>query len=119
MNHGRFLCLVMILALLFIAGCEEKVPTKEVVRPVRPFKVADVAVLTSRTFPGRAKATQEVDLAFQVAGPLVSLPVNVGDEVKKGAVRAQIDPRDFEVGLRYVQGQISRAKAAIRIDLCY
>ncbi len=66
------------------------------------------------SFPGRAKATQEVNLSFRVAGPLITRPVIIGDTVKAGDVLARIDPRDFEVNLRAVQGQLAEARAALK-----
>jgi RND family efflux transporter MFP subunit len=64
-------------------------------------------------FPGRAKATQEVDLSFRVSGPLIQR-LDVGQEVKTGDVVARIDPRDYEIEVRNVQGQLDEAKAALR-----
>jgi len=107
--------LVMAAALLpglFLAGCGQTEPERTIIRPVRAVKVADVEGLQRRGFPGRAQATQEIDLAFRVGGPLITRPVNVGDRVKEGDVVARIDPRDFEVNLRNVQAQLAEAKAA-------
>ncbi len=94
-------------------GCAEKeqAPQKEVVRPVKAIKVGDVAQVGGRSFPGQARATREANLSFRVAGPLITLPVKVGDAVKKGQVMASIDPRDYQVSLDNVQGQLERAKA--------
>ena len=58
---------------------------------------SDVSQLGSCTFPGRARPTQEVDLAIRVSGPLITLPIKVGDLVKIGDVATRIDPRDFEI----------------------
>ena len=109
---------VLALALLpavFLIGCEEeKTTSQQIIRPVRAIKVSDAAQLTGRTFPGRAKAHNEVNLSFRVAGPLITRPVNVGDVVKKGVVLARIDPRDFEVNLRNVQAHLQQAKAKLQ-----
>jgi len=98
-------------AALLVSACEKEPPEEQVVRPVRAMKVGDVAAISGRTFPGRAKATQEVDLSFRVAGPLISLPVKVGDKVKKGDLVARIDPRDFEVQQRKTEGELEGAVA--------
>ena len=108
---GLFTCLLMI---LILPGCQEEIPKKELVRPVWAMKVGDAASMAGRWFPGRAKATQEVDLSFRVTGPLITRPINVGDEVKKDQTLARIDPRDFETHLRNVQGQLSRVQAALK-----
>ncbi len=95
-----------------MGGCAQEEPERTIIRPVRAIKVADFEGLRQRGFPGRARATQEIDLAFRVGGPLIARPVNVGDEVKAGDVVARIDPRDFEVTLRNTQAQLAEAKAA-------
>ncbi|MCC9608278.1 efflux RND transporter periplasmic adaptor subunit [Blastopirellula sp. JC732] len=99
-------------AVLFIlAGCGSSPPASPPLRPVRTLQVGKLSAVDSREFPGRAKAKDEVELSFQVAGPLISLPVDVGANVKKGDVIAVIDPRDFEAALANSQGNLERAKA--------
>lgn len=92
MNLLLFVCLLSALT-----GCKEEIPPKEGIRSVRAMQVADPTEFARRWFPGQAKATKEVELSFQVAGPLTSRPVDVGDPVKKGQLVARILPRDFEV----------------------
>jgi RND family efflux transporter MFP subunit len=97
---------------LLLVGCRaEDAPRDEPVRIVRAMKVADLAGLTGRSFPGQASATQEVDLAFRVSGPMIALPVLIGDQVEEGELVARIDPRDFKVRLRNAQAQLGQAKA--------
>jgi RND family efflux transporter MFP subunit len=98
-----------------MSGCAEEAPTaKDPVRPVRAMQVADSTFLKGRKFPGRARAAQEVELSFRVAGPLITLPVKVGATVKKGEVVARIDPRDFNVQVKNVQAQLQQAQATAR-----
>lgn len=92
-------------------GCGRSASHEEPIRPVRAVKVGDLKAIQGREFPGRAKAKDEVDLSFRVAGPLVSLPVDVGTKVKKGDVIAAIDPRDFQAALDSAQGNLSVARA--------
>lgn len=112
MSYRQSLGVIATISILVFTGCgKEEVPAKAPVRPVVAIKVADASQLTGRSFPGRAKATQEVNLSFRVSGPLTSLPVNVGDRVKRGQLLGRIDPRDFDVTLRNAEGQLARAKA--------
>jgi RND family efflux transporter MFP subunit len=101
------------LVLSSLAGCGKPEPEREIIRPVRAVQVSDMGGLQRRGFPGRAQATQEIDLAFRVGGPLITRPVNVGDAVEEGDVVARIDPRDFEVNLRNSQAQLAEAQAAL------
>jgi len=111
---AKFLVLPII-GVTVLGGCEREEPTKpEVVRPIRAIKVGDVEALDETYLPGRARAAQEVDLSFRVAGPLIERPVNVGDKVKQRDLVARIDPRDFQVEVRNTEGQLDEAKAAYR-----
>lgn len=99
----------------FVFSCSKKeVEKKEVIRPIKVYEIPGAVSFSQRNFPGRAKATQEIDLAFRVAGPLIEFPVNVGDKVEAGEVIARIDPRDFEVNVKSAQGKLDNAIAASR-----
>ena len=103
------LCLVLLCVLLI--GCEEEKQPVEIIRPVRAMKVANFAGVTDRSFPGRAVATRETDLAFEVGGRLVQRPVFVGDRVEAGTVLAKVDPRDFENDVSFAKAGRDRARA--------
>lgn len=103
---------VIAVVLLLSACSDDEIEEKEIVRPVRYFQVPSPGQFAEDNFPGRAKATQEVDLAFRVSGPLITFPVEVGDEVKAGEIVARIDPRDFEVSVSSAEGKLSNARAA-------
>jgi RND family efflux transporter MFP subunit len=100
-------------SLFVVSACEEDVTEAEVVRPVRAIKVGDAEDLNRRSLPGRAKATQEVNLSFRVAGSLVSFPAQVGDKVATGDLLANLDPRDFEVRVRSVEAQLERSRSEL------
>ncbi|MCZ6888378.1 MAG: efflux RND transporter periplasmic adaptor subunit [Gammaproteobacteria bacterium] len=103
-----------LVATLVLVGCSAPPPpAKEQTRPVKAIQLATGQEFEGRAFPGTAKATQEVELSFRVSGPLIALPIQVGQTVKKGDVLAQIDPRDYQVKLRNVRGQMEEAKAAL------
>jgi RND family efflux transporter MFP subunit len=90
-----------------VSGCskkKEEVEVKEVVRPVKLLTVQGKSSGQVLKYPGRVRASERVDLAFQVAGPLIELPVTEGQNVKKGEIIARILPRDFET-------EIAKAKA--------
>ncbi len=106
--------ITILLLICFFSGCQEETPPKEMIRMVRAEQVSDPADFAKRWFPGQARATQEVDLSFRVAGPLIERPINVGDEVPKGQELARIDPQDFEVELRNARGQLEQEQAVLK-----
>ena len=111
-KQSKFLFSLLAVGVL-ISACEKEIPVeKEVIRPVRALQLSDSGQIKERSFPGKAKAVKEVELSFRVAGPLITLPVDVGDKVLTGDVLSKIDPRDFEVALNNARGQLSRAQAS-------
>ncbi|MEN8108069.1 MAG: hypothetical protein ABFS22_08695 [Pseudomonadota bacterium] len=60
----RILIIPALLAALLLAGCSGKqAEEEEAVRPVKAYQVFDPGQRLTRSFPGRAKAHNGVDLA--------------------------------------------------------
>jgi RND family efflux transporter MFP subunit len=95
-----------------LAGCSEEPPPQED-RPrlVKAMKIADYAGFYDRSFPGKAKATQEVDLAFDVAGTLVERAVNIGDRVTENQLLARVDQRDFLAKVKAARAELTKDTA--------
>jgi RND family efflux transporter MFP subunit len=66
-----------------------------------------------RSFPGRVEASTRAELAFQVSGLLVKLPVKEGQNVAKGEVIAQLRQDEFLARRQSVQGQLDQARAGL------
>lgn len=113
MRRCRSFCLFGVLAgLLLIAGCEEQAaPVAETIRPVRAMKVSDVEAITRRSFPGKAKASKETDLAFKVSGPLVEFDLEIGQEVAKDQILGRIDPATYATEVQSAKANLERAQA--------
>jgi RND family efflux transporter MFP subunit len=97
---------------LLIAGCAPEPEPAKPPRSVKAMQVVSPSTITSRSFPGRAEAGQEVNLSFRVAGPLIELPASVGDQVKQGDLVARIDPTDYQSVVSSLEGQLQSARAA-------
>ncbi len=104
--------------IVLACGCSPRAPsptqTTEVVRPVKTMVVSTGAESSVRSFPGRVEASNKVELAFQVSGLLVNLPVREGQKVTKNEVIAQLRPDEFQARLRALQGQLDRARADLQ-----
>jgi RND family efflux transporter MFP subunit len=98
--------------LLLCGGCSRTVEP-EAIRPVRAIQVADLAAFRSRSFPGRTEAVEEAVLSFRIAGPLVTLPVRVGEHVEKDSLLAAIDPTDYRNALDRAVANRDRARAEL------
>lgn len=115
MKKGLLLLSMFLLASTLLAGCAEEEVQKVQIRPIKAVQIGGVEVFTGRWFPGKAKATQEANLAFRVAGTLKEFPVKLGDEVQKGDLLARLDTRDYKVDLRNAQAQLRKVQAAVQL----
>src|SRR5262249_18026293 len=79
------------LAVLLLAGCSSAVSARaELIRPVKTMVVAAGDEVHVRSFPGKAEASRQAELAFQVSGVLMQFPVKEGQRVAKGEVIGQL-----------------------------
>lgn len=106
--------------LLLMASCGKKEETGPATVFVKTATVAASDSLAGLSWPGRTKATEDVNVAFRVSGPIKKLYVNEGDHVSKGQLIAEMDPRDYEVQLGATQAEYANIKAdAERIIAMY
>ena len=103
--------LILLISIMGLTACTEQVEEVEIIRLVRALKVGDAEQLEGRKFPGRAKAVNEVNLAFDVRGRLTKRPVNVGDNVVEGQLIASLDSRDFRSDVAETRAAFQNAQA--------
>jgi RND family efflux transporter MFP subunit len=97
------------------AGCAPQTTTRpDVIRPVKTAVVTAGAESFVRSFPGRVEASKRVELAFQVPGLLVKLPVKEGQRVAKGEVIAELRQDEFQARLKSRQAQLDQARVVLR-----
>ena len=115
-RSGLHFCLLAILFVtMFGAGCSRKeTQVPPVVRPVKTMLIQPAGETSSRSFPGIIEASKQVELAFQVTGLLVSLPVREGQKVVKGQVIGQLRQDEFKARLEALKGQLDRARANLQ-----
>lgn len=100
------------LGLTPVGGCRaEHDKPLEIIRPVLAVQAANTQAFVERSFTGRAKATREANIAFEVPGRLVERPVLVGQTVEQGQLLARLDSRDFQNALDQAQAALQRALA--------
>jgi RND family efflux transporter MFP subunit len=92
---------------LVLAGCEEEPPAAEPI--VRPIKMLVIGASSegTREYPGRIRAGQQIDMAFEVQGRIIEWVFAEGDRVQAGALLARLDPRDYK-------NELEKARAAQR-----
>lgn len=93
---GVILLIGGVCAVILVRTRPAEEPLTRAVRPLKTVVVGGELTSSGRQFPGKVRANQLVDLAFQVAGPLTQLPVTEGQKVEREQLLASLDPRDFQ-----------------------
>lgn len=86
-------------------------PKPEIVRPVKTVVLAGNGTEGIWRYYGTLQGGRRVDLSFRVSGPIKSILVEKGAEVKAGDLLATLDPRDFQTRLKQAQSAQAQAQA--------
>lgn len=101
---------LIISAAALAAACSHAEPPRETVRPVKVI-VAAHASHVDKDFAGMATADDAVNLAFKIAGQVSSVDVSKGESVARGALLAQLNPRDVELQVASARSAYEEADA--------
>ncbi|MCW0232370.1 MAG: efflux RND transporter periplasmic adaptor subunit [Ferrovibrio sp.] len=96
---------------LLLAGCERAAPPPEPIRPVRVTTASPQVFESRSSYTGEVRARYETNIAFRVGGKIVARYVEIGSEIKKGALLARLDPEDTRLATQNARAQLSAAQA--------
>ena len=99
------IALIIIGAFIFSRG--DKAPTYE----IGTVKLGTLVQKVSVT--GSVKPAEEVELAFEKSGKIVSLPLKVGDKVKSGQIVASLAAADVYAQLLQASASLDSARATL------
>ena len=104
---------IAVLALMCVAGCKDpKRPAASAI-PVTVGKVQQRDVPYEIDATGTVEPLQSVAVAAQVGGILTHVGFKEGDDVKRGQVLFQIDPRPFEAALQQARAGLAKDSAQL------
>ncbi|MEM6381383.1 MAG: efflux RND transporter periplasmic adaptor subunit [Pseudomonadota bacterium] len=83
-------------------------------RPAALITVQSMEDASERVFFGRVRARETVDLAFQVGGQILELPVDEGQLINEGDLIAELDLEPFELSL--LRAEAEEAQAQLDFD---
>jgi len=110
----RLMAAALATVLLLTACQQNNAPPEQPLRPVRYFSVANDQVGRNRSFSGTSKSTQESRLSFKVSGTVTSVPAQIGQQLKKGDLIAQVDAANFVLQVEQAQASLVEAQAGER-----
>ena len=103
-----------VLIVVFLLGaCARRQPVPQTVRPVKVTTAAGAAVI-DKDFAGLATPDDTVNLAFKLPGQVLDVPVAQGESVKKGALLAELDPRDIELQVSADRSAFEEARSQMQ-----
>src|SRR3989449_213343 len=105
----RYLLAAPALVLLGAAGCKKA----ESVRPYTTIPVARRDIIVTATASGVIQPILTLSVKSKASGQIVAMPVQTGDEVKKGQLLAKIDPRLPQNNLTQAQASLDKARAQL------
>jgi membrane fusion protein, multidrug efflux system len=97
---------------IVLAGCQEPAPpaaAPETSRPAEILEIVPAALDSGLRFPGRVRAVQRAELAFNVPGQIIEFPVSEGQAVAAGELIARLDAESFQTRLAAAQAELDKA----------
>ena len=107
----------VVFCLITLAGCQKapqaKGPSGPPVVPVSVAKATQESVPTELRVVGTVEASAIVQVKSQIAGQLLKAAFTEGQNVNKGDLLFEIDPRPYEEALRQAEANVARDQAQI------
>jgi len=107
---GTLLIAGSIYAVFFVEWGTESVAEPQPVRPLKMIQVGATSLPGVREYPGKVTAKNTVEMAFQVEGQVIELPILNGQEVSKGDLLAKLDERDYKNRYDAAQAEFEQAQ---------
>jgi RND family efflux transporter MFP subunit len=82
-------------------------------RPVRTVTVEPRGAGETVSRTGEIQPRYQADIGFRVSGKILRRPVDVGTEVKKGQLLAQLDPQQYRQDLAVAKAEVVAADAEV------
>lgn len=106
-------CLRLSLAVAMLAAVVSPSAAQETLRPVKLVELTQQGLVEQRSFPGRVRALQTVDLAFQVGGQLERFSATEGDRLEAGEIVAELARGSLQRALRQAEATLEQDRLAV------
>ena len=105
---------LLIAALLIgsiLTSCGEQVKDTDKTKTVKTDTVRIEGSQTLLQYPGKVKASEDINLAFRVSGTIQRILVKDGQAVRAGQLLAELDPSDYQIQLDATEAQYKQVKS--------
>lgn len=105
---------ILLLSLVLLCGCKSRSEKPQATR--RPVKVAVVSrsQYLDKEFAGMSTADDAVNLAFKIAGQVLTVDVSKGQAVRRDELLATLNPRDVALQLQSARSAYEEAQSQLR-----
>jgi RND family efflux transporter MFP subunit len=111
MKRNSSLTAGLFLFLTVISSCGKKEQIETIVRTAKIETVRRTEGGQKLVYPGIVRSSAEANLSFRVAGAISRIPYGEGQFVRKGAVVAEMDGRDYRVQLSAAEAEYNQIKS--------
>lgn len=99
--------------LLLFSACKQQSKHAETIPMVKVKTVSSYGEEQIISFPGKVKASSEINLAFRISGPIYKINVKEGEFIRKGEVIAEMDSRDYALQFSATEAEYKQVKAEV------
>jgi HlyD family secretion protein len=118
------LCLLGLLALVLASGCGKKEeagrPTKGGGRPqtitIHTTGIQRISLQRQVDLAGTLISPDQARVSSEVAGVVRQVLIDLGQEVARGQILVQLEPRELEIALRRAESQLHQTEAQLGIN---
>ena len=107
-----------LISLIFLAGCGDGSADKQgnknaPIPSVVVSTVKNVSINPTRRFVGRTEAVEDVQIRARISGYLLSMDFNEGQDVTKGDLLFEVDPKPYQAEVSKLAADVRRQRAAL------
>ncbi|MEM6811429.1 MAG: efflux RND transporter periplasmic adaptor subunit [Pseudomonadota bacterium] len=114
LNIAKYTLLLGVTLFLSACGEEQEAELKAPLREVRTVIVESGSGIFKRSFSGTLQSSNQTSYSFKVSGTIESIPVEVGQAVKKNEVIAVLDPSTYELETQRARASLVEAQSQLR-----
>ena len=105
-----FIPCAALIAFTLLTACKKTEQPETQRRSVLLTQPTHAEKTTVKTYSGRVYEAQTINLGFKVAGQISKIYVQEGDFVRQGQLVAQLDDKDYRLGVEALQIQYDQVK---------